>query len=464
MSPVYSRIVPGELPRAPLSFQQENLWQLASAGVPCNIPPMTMRLLGSLDRRALDRALNEVVRRHAVLRTRFSQLPGFAPEQVVVPELAVDLAVNDVSGLPPADRQERATELLRDRSRSPLDLAVAPLMRVGLITMAPAEHLLWFVVNHLISDLWSMKLLLREVSQLYSAYAQGLESPLHPLPIQYTDYAVWQRAWLQGSVLDEQLACWRSQLDAAPSLQLPADVVPGSGTDQKGGVVSASIPGPLVSAISQLARRHGVTFFMTLLAAFDAFICRYGSSDAVVLDSLVAHRDRHEIEPLIGMFSGTVAVRTSVAGDPAFGELLARVRDGCLSVFQHHHLTFTKAISLMRQRSPEYVAVRPCVQFTLQRVPLDSSSFAGLSVEPFAPVGVTLFEASGVERPIWEQVWQVWEQPTGYEVVVIYQCERFTRERVRHMVDAFVALLGAIVTSPGQRLGQLRNLAACAPA
>ncbi|MEU0032373.1 condensation domain-containing protein, partial [Streptomyces sp. NPDC006335] len=340
----------------PLSFGQERLWfmgQLEPGSVEYNVPsPMWFH--GDLDVAALSKALDAVVARHEVLRTRLVAGPDGVAHQVIDPPTPVPLPVADVSDL--ADPVAAAHELLAADAAAPFDLAAGPLIRACLVR-AGLDHLLVLAMHHVVSDEWSERIFWRELSALYRASRTGAPDPLPPLPVQYADYAAWQRSWLSGDVLDGQLAYWRRQLAGAPVLELPTDRPRPPVRSSAGAAIGFTIPADTADAVRRIARANGATMFMTLLAAFDVVLGRYCGTDDVAVGTPVAGRTRAETEELIGFFVNTLVLRTDLSGDPSFAELLGRVRETALAAYAHQELPFEQLVDALvterdRSRSP----------------------------------------------------------------------------------------------------------------
>ncbi|HEU4457154.1 MAG TPA: condensation domain-containing protein, partial [Longimicrobium sp.] len=326
----------------PLSFGQRRLWFLErlAPGSAYNIPA-ALRIRGALDEDALARALAEVVRRHEALRTRFDEVDG-EPVQVVDDGAALAVARVDLSALAPAEREAALRVLARGETERPFDLAAAPLARATLVRLAPDERALVMVVHHVATDGWSMEVLMRELSTLYAAFADGRPSPLEELAVQYGDYAAWQRAHLRGEALEAQLDYWRRHLEGAPPLlELPTDR-PRSAGASRGETVSFALPAGTVEGLRALGRREGATLFMTLLAGVQALLGRLAGTEDVVVGVPIAGRSREETQGLIGFFVNSLAVRASLAGAPSFTTLLRRVREAALGAYAHQDLPFER--------------------------------------------------------------------------------------------------------------------------
>src|SRR6185503_10730683 len=322
------------LPRAelPLSFAQQRLWfldQLAPGSAAYNLSGR-LRLEGQLDASSLEASLNEIVRRHEALRTIFSTHDG-EPVQIILSELLLPLPLIDLSHLPTSERETAIRQLCEEEASQPFDLSTGPLVRARLLRLSKLpgeEHVLLLSMHHIISDGWSIGLLIRELATLYEAYAAGAKSPLKELSLQYGDYAVWQREWLQGEVLDQQLAYWREQLgDAPPVLELPLDKQRPVTSSFRSETFSCHLSKKISEELEALGRKEGVTLFMSLLAAFQLLLWRYSGQEDIAVGTPVAHRTRAETEELIGFFVNTLVLRTELSGNPTFRELLQRVKE-----------------------------------------------------------------------------------------------------------------------------------------
>ncbi|HEV2846896.1 MAG TPA: condensation domain-containing protein, partial [Thermoanaerobaculia bacterium] len=367
----------------PLSFGQLRLWfldQLEPGNVAYNVSS-AVRLSGTLSIEALAGALDEIVRRHEVLRTTFAG-GGKEPVQIIHSARPPGLAVTDLSGLPEEERESAARRLALEERRTPFDLARGPLLRASLLRLAETEHVLLFSLHHVVSDGWSMGVLVREVSLLYSAFLQGEASPLPELPIQYADYAVWQREWLQGEALESQLSYWRELLAGVPVLELATDRPRTALQTFQGESVGFRLPEEVGRGLRELGRQRGMTPFMTLLAGFEALLGRYSGQDDVIVGTTVANRSRAELEGLIGFFVNTLALRGDLSGSPSFSGLLARTREAVLGAFAHQDLPFEKLVAEIQperdlSRSPLFQVV-----FQLQNAPMAAAELPGLALRP----------------------------------------------------------------------------------
>jgi amino acid adenylation domain-containing protein len=435
----------GELP---LSFAQQRLWFLdqLEPGSPFYNIPSAVRLNGPLDVPVLERSLNEVVRRHEVLRTTFTVSEG-QPRQIIAPELRLSLPLLDLQNLAPTEQEAEGRRLATDEAQRPFDLASGPLMRGSLLRLDEQEYVLLLTMHHIISDGWSMALLLREVTLLYQAFSKGEASPLAELPIQYADFAHWQRQWLQGAELEEQLAYWKRQLDGSPPLlELPTDRPRPAMQGYRGATHSFILPAQLSSALHALSQSEGVTLFMTLLAAFKTLLYRYTGQADIVVGSPIANRRRAEIEGLIGFFVNTLALRTDLSAGPTFLQLLRRLREVTLGAYEHQDLPFEKLVlELQPARDLSYSPLFQ-VMFDLQSPLRALLDLPGIMLEPLEiesgvakfDLGLSMTETEGGLRGTWE-----------------YNTDLFDDSTIRRMTEHLRTLLQGIVLDPAQSLDAL---------
>ncbi len=425
----------------PASFPQERLWFLdqLQPGASIYNMPSAIRLPGPVSASLIGRCINEIVRRHDTLRTTFQKVEG-RPFQQIAPLLDVSVPIIDLESFPSSQRELEAQRLAAVEAHRPFDLAKGPLVRAALLRLAPADHVLLLTLHHIISDGWSMGVLLQELSVLYEAYSSGRPSPLAELAIQYADFAQWQRQWLQGEVLDQHRQWWCEQLRGAPAqLELPADHPrPGVATF-RGAVELFQFTSTLSEALKQLSQREGVTLFMILLAAFQTLLARYTGQSDIVVGTPIANRTRSELEPLIGFFVNTLVLRTDLGGNPSFRELLARVRENTLGAYAHQDLPFEKLVEdLQPERS---LSRNPMFQvmLVLQNAPWAGgrSSTARSSVWPTvsgtAKFDLTLF---------------VMDTADGLLCALEFSTDLFDAERIRLMSGHFRTLLEGVALNP----------------
>ncbi|HEY0403918.1 MAG TPA: amino acid adenylation domain-containing protein, partial [Blastococcus sp.] len=375
----------GEDARLPLSFAQARLWFLdqLEPGSLYNIPVM-FRVEGRLEVAALGGALAAIVGRHEALRTHFVQVEG-EPVQAVTPQdrqTGIVLPLVDLSALAEAPRSRESDRLARAEAERPFDLARGPLARFALVRLADEEHALFLSLHHIVSDGWSMGVLMRELSVLYAGFAAGEPARLPELPVQYADYAVWQREWLRGEALEREIDYWRGRLGSSPAiLDLPTDRPRPAVQSFRGGAVGWRVPGRLSARIDSVSRELGGTPFIVLMAAFQALLCRYTNQPEINVGTPIAGRTRMEIEGLIGFFVNTLVLRSSLGGNPSFAELVGRVRDVALEAHAHQHLPFEKLVEALEpERSLSHSPLFQ-VMFVLQNNPI-AFSLPGLRLSP----------------------------------------------------------------------------------
>src|SRR5690349_11443535 len=436
----------------PVSFAQQRLWvlhQLDPASPAYNMPE-SIRLGGPLDLRALEESLNEIIRRHEVLRTTFRTTDD-GPVQVVAPHQNVALTHVDLSELPPAEREAEARRMAEIEALSPFDLGKGPVLRAQVIRLAEEDHVVLFTVHHIASDLWSMGVLVRELMALYDAISHDRPSPLPELPIQYADFAAWQRNWLQGHELEKQLDFWKGHLAGAPAvIELPTDRPRPAVQSFNGAIVSFDLPKQHSNDIMLTTRREGVTLFMFLLAAFNVLLSRYTGQKDIVVGTPVAGRNRAETENLMGFFVNTLALRTNLSGVPTFRELLARVREVALGTNAHQDFPFERLVEeIQPERSLSHSPIFQ-VMCALQNVragaPLD---LPGLKLSPVgiservAKFDLTLFtrETNGLIDGYFE-----------------FNTDLFEASTIERMIEHFAVVLEDAVARPEARVSSLRLL------
>ncbi|HEV2727188.1 MAG TPA: amino acid adenylation domain-containing protein, partial [Solirubrobacterales bacterium] len=430
----------------PLSFAQQRLWfidQLEPGTTAYNIP-LGVRLEGWLDVGALSRTLGEVVRRHEVLRTTFPAVEG-RPAQVVREARPLALEVSDVSGS--EDARGRVAELMREEARRPFDLAEGPLVRARLVKVAEEEHVALLTMHHIVSDGWSMGVLVREVAALYSAYVRGEESPLPELPVQYADFAVWQRGWLQGEELERQMGYWRRQLEGAPpALELPTDRPRPAVLGRRGASVQMSLPAALGQALKELCGREEVTLFMLLLAAWQVLLARHTGQEDIVVGTDIAGRNRPETEGLIGFFINQLVMRTDLSDGPSFRALLRRVRETALRSYAHQDVPFEKLVEELQPERDLSRAPLFQVKLVLQNAPQEALKLPGLRLS-----GIN----AGTETAQFDLILSMTETPEGFGGSLLYNTELFEEATVRRLAEHFEVLLAAAVADPERRVSAL---------
>jgi len=453
----------GRIPRRaadspiPLSFSQERLWfldQLAPGGSAYNIA-RAFDVRGDLDTTALARAVAGIVRRHEALRTAFPDLEGRPVQEIAAAEAPLEIPVIDLTGEPAERREAEIARLVQSEARRPFDLRRGPLLRLLLVRTGAREHTVVLAMHHIVSDGWSMGLFFRELSLLYRADQtdQTDRTDLSDLPIQYADFAVWQRAHLQGETLDRLLAVWKAALDGAPAtLDLPFDRPRPPVQTFRGGQEAVALPADLAAALRGLAQRSAATPFILLLSGLAALFSRYSSQNDIVLGSPIAGRNRSEIEGLIGFFVNTLVLRTRWQGDPAFTEILAGARRATLRAHAHQELPFEK---LVAELAPDRnLAHTPLFQvlFAFQEAVREPLALPGAAVVPrevrrdesrFDLEVTTVEGAAGALTLLWR-----------------YDSDLFDRATVLRLAAHGATLLQGVMDNPGQRLSDLPLLAA----
>jgi amino acid adenylation domain-containing protein len=442
---------PPELDPVPASFAQERLWfmdRLAPGNAVYNIP-MALRIDGEVAPAVLEAVLGEVVRRHEALRTTFREAGG-QPVQVIAPPARWSLPLVDLSVLP-EDLREAETRLLAlEDAVRPFDLEAGPLLHATLLRLEPtpaASSVLLLNLHHIVSDGWSMGVLVREITALYGAAASGRPSPLPELPLQYADFAVWQRGWLREEVLERQLAYWRERLAGVPvSLDLPADRPRPAAPTYRGARLHSTLGLDLKEGLIQLARRHEASLYMVLLAGFQALLGRLTGQVDFSVGSPIANRHRPEIEPLIGFFVNSLVMRGDLKDDPSFREILAQARKSTLEAFAHQDLPFER---LVEELQPErHLSVTPLFQavLALQNAPVDHLDLPGLSLSTLE------LEATTAENDL---ELHVWERADSLLAVLAYSTELFDAPTILRIAGHLETLLRGALADPGRRLSEL---------
>ena len=431
----------------PLSFAQARLWFLAQLEPdnPFYNEQVAIQLNGSLDVAAIAQSLNEILRRHEALRTTFKILEG-QPVQAISPNLKLTLPEIDLCQLPGAERQAEVQRLATEQIQRPFNLTTGPLLRGKLLKLSEQEHILLIAIHHIVGDGWSLGIVIRELLALYQAFSEGNPSPLPDLPIQYADFAVWQRRRLKDEILETQLNYWRQQLkDIPPILELPT-VRPRPPVQRyRGARLSFQIPN-LTQAYRAIAHQAQSTMFMSLLAAFKILLYRYTGQEDIVVGSPIANRNRAEIEGLIGVFVNTLVLRTDFSGNPTFEELLYRVRKMTIDAYANQDLPFEKLVEeLQVERDVNYNPIFQ-VSFAWQNTPKVKFELPELTITPFAVEHT---------RALFDLHLDLTETDSGLEGYWEYNTDLFDRSTIERMSKHFQTLLEAIATNPEQQVSQL---------
>ncbi|MFN6571974.1 condensation domain-containing protein [Dendronalium sp. ChiSLP03b] len=435
----------------PLSFSQQRLWlleQLYPGSFTYN-EPAALRFVGELNVAALEQSFVEIVRRHEVFRTTFPTVDGY-PVQAIAPTVSVKLPIVDLRDLPEVEQEALVQRLAQQEAQLPFDLARKPLLRVSLLHLGEKENVVLITTHHIVSDGWSMGVFVRELAALYEAFCAGKPSPLPQLPIQYADFSVWQKHWLQGEVLEQKLTYWKRQLSTnLPVLKLPTVRPREAVTTNRGATNSFVIPANLSKNIQLLSRQEDVTLFMTLLAAFQILLQRYTNQDDIVVGTDVANRNQPETELLIGFFVNLLVLRTYLGGNPTFRELLKQVRKITLEAYEHQDLPFEKLVEVLAPARNSSHTPLFQVLFVLQNTEKLSLELPGLTLSDFvwgnntARFDLSLF---------------LTETEQGIKGNWRYNADLFDATTITRMSGHFEALLNSIVAQPDTRINNLEML------
>jgi amino acid adenylation domain-containing protein len=454
----------GELRRAPLlrttrrvhyqlSFAQQRLWFLSQLDPksPVYNMPSAIQIQGRLNREALENALNEIIRRHETLRTAFGEIDG-QPVQAISAGRALTLAAVDLCQLEELERESELQRLINDEARQKFDLVGGPLIRARLARLNRHDHVLMLSVHHIVSDGWSMGVMIREIGALYKAFAAGESSLLNELPIQYADFVQWQRGWLTGEVLETELRYWEQQLSGAPALlELPTDRPRPRKQTFRGAVIRFEMASGLPGKLHEVSRQRDATLFMTLLAVFQVLLHRYTGQADISVGSPIANRNSSETEGLIGFFVNTLVLRADLSGDPTFNQLLARLREVALGAYANQDVPFEMLVERLRperdtSHSPLFQAM-----FALQNAPAEALVLKGLTLKGCeAHSGTTKFDLT----------FSVFETPDSLAGTVEYNTDLFDERSIKQLLGHYEILLDSVAANPQCRISRLQLLTA----
>ena len=430
----------------PVSFSQARMWfmhQIAPESPAYNLG-VALRLIGPLDRSALTSSFGEIVRRHEAIRTVFPSVDG-QPRQVVTDWSPVHVRVIDLQNLPLDQRLTKAKELVSEESRRPFNLERDLLMRVLLIRLGEDEHVLAVNMHHIASDQWSMGIIARELTHLYNSFCTESQAQLNPVTLQYSDFAVWQRQWLTGEVLQQQLQYWKEHLKGLQPIALPTDRPRPSVQSFNGAFVTYDIPTDLIDRLKALGAQEAATLYMTFLTAFKILLCRYSGRADIAVGSPIANRNWLAVENIVGTFVNTLVLRTDLSGDPSFRELLSRVRDVTINAFARQETPFEKLVEeLQPQRDPSR---SPLVQvlFNFQNAPLGDVRLHGLTWTPFEfELGASQFDLCLAVDP-----------NVLNKIVLVYNPDLFNEARAARMLEHYTNLLEAFARDPNAKISQV---------
>lgn len=429
----------------PLSFAQQRLWflYLLNPGSSAYNIPTIYYMVGELDVDALQRSINEIVRRHEVLRTNFTSFDG-QPIQVIAPSQPLTIEIVDLQGASANQKEAEVQQRAMQEAHFLFDLTRWPLMRAILLRLAPQEYVLLLTMHHIVFDGWSLAVFERELAALYPAFSAHMPSPLPELRIQYADFAAWQRECLQGQVLKSQLAYWKQQLQGAlPALELPTDYARQAVQSLRGARQTLMLPGDLVDRLKALSLQEGCTLFMTLLAAFKVLVHRLTGQDDIAVGCPIAGRSRHETEDLIGFFVNTLVLRTNLSSAPSFRELLKQTRGVTLEAYAHQELPFEKLVEeLQPERDPNHNPLFD-VMFNFVNTPPISLDLPG--------VQITYGELPELESKFAMTLY-VRESGNGLDLQLVYRRELFSAERMALLLSQYRYLLDQILAAPDQSI------------
>jgi acyl carrier protein len=429
----------------PLSFAQQRLWILYQVDpmTPLYNIPAAISFKGRLNIAAVEQALSEIVRRHDILRATFDSVGG-RPVQTIAPPEKVGLSVVDLRSVPALERDPLVPRLADVEARRPFNLRRGPLLRAILLQLDEQEHALLFTMHHIVSDGWSLGVLINEVMAHYRDLSGGESSSQAELEIQYHDYACWQRELLQGNSLETQLSYWEHQLHGAPPA-LKLSIARKRSADQsfRGEGRSLALPADLTGEIKALSRREGVTLFMALLAAFKCLLLRYSGQDDLVVGSPTANRDRRELEGMIGFFVNLLPLRTDLSGNPSFRELLGRVRKTTLGAYAHQDAPFERIVSHLRaEREPGHAPLFQTV-FVLQNAPMPEFELPGLSLR-YLPI---IKETTHLDL-----YFSIAETASGLAARLKYRTDIFDGDAMGQFLNRYANLLKEVASQPDWRL------------
>lgn len=458
----------------PASFAQQRLWFLEQWEPGVYNIPFSVGLTGQLDISAVEQAFQEIIQRHEALRTTFNMVESQLM-QIVAPRMPFSLNIIDLQMFSEDVRRTKGRRLIKEQFHRPFDLRQGPLLRVTLLKLREQSHALLLCMHHIVSDAWSMEVLFNEFKTLYAAYVNGQPSPLPPLAIQYADYAIWQRNWLQGDVLNEQLDYWKKQLAGLPALQLPFDHPRPAIQTFRGAMRNIVVPGNITSQLNLLSRNTGVTLFMVLLGAYQTLLYRYTDQPCIPVGIPIAGRTESNLEPLIGCFINTLVIRTDFDDNPTFLELLKRVRETALGAYEHQDVPFEKLVeSLQPDRNLSHNPLTQ-VMFALQNVPQEEVHLPNLSFVALNGVERTLVTGLGAQTTqehesqlhramsenktaMFDLDMTFWERGEKLVAEIKYNTDLFEPATIDRLQEHFLTLLKSIVANPAQRVNDLSLL------
>ncbi len=435
----------------PLSFAQQRLWFIEKTGLSGNAynMPLTLHLVGKLDEIALNKSLNQIITRHESLRTTFSEING-TPVQVIRPPFKLDVRSQDLSDLTSSQQTAQLKQLFQQENEQLFNLEVDPPVRAQLVKLGAKEHILQVTLHHIASDGWSLTVFLNELSVHYTTAVEEKVSPLPELPIQYVDFAVWQRHWLESQIIEIQLAYWKQKLQGIPQLQLPTDHPRPAVETFKGAGVAINIPAALTSKIKQVTQKQGLTLFMILLAGLKILLSRYSGQERIAVGSPIANRNHREIQGLIGFFVNSLVMYTDLGGEPSFTEILNRVQKTALEAYANQDLPFEKLVEdLQPERSLSHNPLFQ-VAFAVQQSEAMNPSFSLPNLEMGRYEGIE--PEMNVRLDLEVHLWEEGEEIKG---LCAYNRDLFEEQTIRRMLSHYENLLSAALETPDLPISQL---------
>jgi Condensation domain len=441
----------------PLSYAQQRLWFLdkLTPGSSLYNLPAAVRFTGPMNVPALENSISEIIRRHEVLRTRFVEVGERCIQIAAEPE-PMTLAIKDLSQLPHEEREAQSSKLAEEEALRPFDLARGPHLRGELLTIGEEDHVVPFTMHHIASDGWSEGLFIAEVTELYKSFSQGGQSSLAELSIQYADFAMWQREWLKGEVLEAQLEYWKRQLGGhLPLLDMltarPRPLV----ASYRGGRRGLTLSKETTDMVRVLSRKQGATLFMTLLGAFDVLLYTYTGQRDVIVGTNVANRNRAETERIIGFFVNQLVMRVDLSGDPTFQELLARVREVALGAYAYQDLPFEKLVEILKPDRALNRAPLFQVKMILQNIP---ALYAANDLSVNQNLKAAAFNAKLSNTSKLDLTLLILDAPRGLVCTLEYSADLFDGATIERFLRRFEMILLAVTIDPSIRLGEMVKL------
>jgi non-ribosomal peptide synthetase component F/thioesterase domain-containing protein/acyl carrier protein len=448
-----------ELYAFPLSPVQEQMWHafLSHPKSPIYNASFRWQLEGSLDPRLIERSFEEIIRRHEVLRARFGVVEG-EPRQLIAPEMKVGIARTDLSGMPPAERDAEFDRMSAVEAQTCFDLKTGPLLRIGLIRMEAKRHVLTLTLHHIICDGWSIGIIMEELQKIYAAFAEGKPSPLPELPIQYGDFVVWQKEFLQREEIRQQLAFWKKKLNGYSRLELAGDLAGDNDADRRSAIVSVLLPRELSEKLKEFSNQQGGTLFITTLAANIALLCAETGKTDIAIGSPLAGRNRSDLEGLIGVFINHVLLRVDTGGNPTFAELALRVRDTVWDAFANQDVPFEEVVREVAGKNGLPADAFYAINYICQREYARASTF----IFEFAGLRMSTMPSKS-QGALYDLNFFMVEREAGWRLSLEYRVAKYSEEFAKAIHGKFFELLKAIGENPNRKLSEIATPSKAAP-